>query len=87
MYYGMLATLVAWQVAFFMIGWDPIRLRPLMIPAILEKGLWMLTLAILFADGKVTAAELAGSAATHGVLGVLFGIAYAKTPRSPRVLQ
>ncbi len=52
-----------------------------MIPAILEKGLWMLTLAILFAGAKVTPLELAGNAATHGVLGILFGIAYAKTKR------
>jgi len=36
-FYGFLAVALAWQVAFFVIGSDPARFRPLMIPAILEK--------------------------------------------------
>ncbi len=81
MYYGMLATLVAWQIAFFFIGKEPVRFRPLMIPAFLEKALWMITLAFLYTQGKVPASDLAANAATHGVLGVLFAVAYARTGR------
>ena len=79
MYYGFLATLVAWQVAFFMIGADPKRLRPMMIPAVLEKALWILTMAVLYFKGKTTAVDLIGSSAIHGLLGVLFVIAFLKT--------
>jgi hypothetical protein len=80
-YYGLLATLVAWQAAFFVIGWDPRRFRPLMIPAMLEKALWMATLAVLHFKGQVTARDIIGNAATHGLLGVLFLIAFLKTSR------
>jgi hypothetical protein len=46
-YYGLLATLVAWQAAFFVIGWRLRQFRPLMIPAVLERVLWMATLVVL----------------------------------------
>ncbi len=78
-YYGLLATLVAWQAAFFVIGWDPRRFRPLMIPAMLEKALWMATLAVLHFKGQVTDRDIAANAATHGLLGVLFLIGFLKT--------
>jgi hypothetical protein len=81
MYYGMLATLAAWQVAFFMIGSDPKRFRLLMIPAILEKGLWMATLVVLYFKGQVTAVDLGANSATHGLLGALFIAAYFKAAR------
>ena|SRR5579863_8859027 len=81
LYYGLLATLVAWQGAFFVIGTDPKRFRPLMIPAVLEKALWMLTLTVLHFKGQATATDLAVNAATHGLLGVLFVIAFLKTAR------
>jgi hypothetical protein len=80
-YYGLLATLVAWQAAFFVIGWDPKRFRALMIPAVLEKALWMLTLSVLFVKGQTTRSDLAANAATHGLLGILFIVAFIKTPR------
>jgi hypothetical protein len=76
MYYGLLATLVAWQIAFFIIGWRPRQLRPLMIPAILEKALWMATLLVLLSRGQITRLEVLLNAATHGLLGVLFIIAF-----------
>ncbi|HXY02438.1 MAG TPA: hypothetical protein VEI49_02620 [Terriglobales bacterium] len=76
MYYGLLATLVAWQVAFFIIGWRPRQLRPLMIPAVLEKALWMATLLALLARGQVTGTQVLLNAATHGLLGVLFIVAF-----------
>ena len=50
-YYGLLATLIAWQCAFFVIDFSPVRFRPLMIPAVLEKVLWMITLSILYSKG------------------------------------
>lgn len=75
-YYGLLATLVAWQAAFFVIGWNPRQYRALMIPAVLEKVLWMITLAVLSTRGQVTRVQLVANAATHGLLGVLFIVAF-----------
>ncbi|MGA3295438.1 MAG: hypothetical protein ABSE45_15830 [Candidatus Acidiferrales bacterium] len=81
-YYGLLATLVAWQVAFFLIGWNPKQFRLLMIPAVLEKALWMLTLLVLYTKGQTTRPQLAANAATHGLLGVLFVVAFIRTARA-----
>ena len=38
-YYGFAGVAVAWQVAFLIIGRDPVRYRLLMLPAILAKDL------------------------------------------------
>jgi hypothetical protein len=52
-----------------------------MIPAVLEKALWMVTLVVLHLKGQVTAKELTVNAASHGLLGVLFAVAFVKTRR------
>lgn len=82
-YYGFLAALVAWQVAFFIIGWSPRQFRLLMIPAVLEKVLWMATLFVFYAKGRLPGLQLLGEAATHGLLGILFVIAFFATRAEP----
>ncbi len=81
-YYGMIATLIAWQAAFFVIGSNPRRYRWLMIPAVLEKALWMVTLAVLHTKGLVDRHTIVANAATHGLLGVLFLVAFVITPKA-----
>jgi hypothetical protein len=81
-YYGLLATLIAWQAAFFVIGSNPRRYRWMMIPAVLEKALWMLTLVVLQARGQIDLRSILLNAATHGVLGVLFIVAFVITPKT-----
>jgi hypothetical protein len=83
-FYGIIGTLIAWQIAFIMIALDPVRYRPIMLTAVLEKLLWSITLAWLHLKGQVTAKELVSGVAPHGLLGVLFVLAYYKTPpRAP----
>jgi hypothetical protein len=36
-YYGFVAVGLVWQFAFLLIGTDPLRFRPMMVPAMLEK--------------------------------------------------
>ena len=36
-YYGFLGVTLAWQVLFLFMASDPVRYRPLLIPAVLEK--------------------------------------------------
>jgi hypothetical protein len=81
-YYGMIGTLIAWQAAFFVIGWNPKRFRLLMIPAVLEKALWMLTLVVLYTKGQTDWRNIVVNAATHGLLGALFIVAFVRTPRT-----
>ena len=78
-YYGVLGPLVAWQLVFFLVASDPKRYRPIMLPAILEKTLWVLTLIVMHTQGKMTQIELLGGTIPHGLLGVLFVIAYFQT--------
>jgi len=37
-FYGFLSVTMAWQIAFLVIGSNPVRFRPLMIPSIIEKA-------------------------------------------------
>lgn len=59
LYYAALAGLAAWQPVFFVIARDPARFRALMLPAVLEKAIWVATLALLYARGTATAFEVA----------------------------
>ena len=80
-YYGLIAVVLSWQLVFVLIAWDPSRYRPIMIPAMFEKLIWVVTLAYLHLRGQVTASELASGVIPHGLLGMLFVIAYIKTPK------
>jgi hypothetical protein len=78
-YYGFVDAALAWQIVFFVIARDPIRFRPLMIPSMLEKFPYVATLLVLYAQGRLAATQLVFGA-TDFSLGVLFLIAFLKTP-------
>ena len=78
-YYGFLTVALAWQFAFLVIGRDPIRFRPMMLPAMLEKFGYVGALLALYAQQRIQAGQ-ALAAAPDFVLGVLFVLAYFKTP-------
>jgi len=82
-FYGFLAIAMAWQVAFFIIGSDPRRFRPLMIAGILEKLGFVLTSAVLYAQSRVTASD-ASVAVPDALLGILFAAAYVRTADAGR---
>jgi hypothetical protein len=77
-YYGFLAVTMAWQLAFLAIGSDPVRFRPLMIPSMVEKFLFILSMAVLFVQGRVSLADVVVTSPDL-VLGTLFVIAFVKT--------
>jgi len=82
-FYGFLSVAMAWQLAFLVIGSDPARFRPLMIPSILEKLGHVAGVVVLYAQGRLPVAD-ATAAGPDLVLGVLFVIAFAVTPRFTR---
>ena len=77
-YYGFAAVTLAWQFGFLVIARDPVRLRPLMLPCIVEKLGWVVTLAVLHKQGRV-ASSIVPLGTVDLVLGVLFAIAFIKT--------
>jgi len=51
-YYGFVGVALAWQVVFFLIGRDPVRFRPMMLPSVLEKLGYGLAVVVLFAAAR-----------------------------------
>jgi hypothetical protein len=74
-FYGLLGVAVAWQVAFLIISRDPVRYRPLMVAAVLEKLIFGIAVVVLFARQRVSGTVLAFGSIDL-VLGVLFAVAY-----------
>jgi hypothetical protein len=80
-FYGFLGTALVWQVAFLVISTDPVRFRPMMIAAMLEKFVYMATLVLLLMNGRLEPGQFA-VASPDLLLGFLFVAAYVKTPRA-----
>ena len=85
-FYGFLGVALAWQVAFIFIATDPPRYRPLMIPCVLEKAGYGAAVVILVLQGRMHKPDLV-FAGTDLLFGLLFVIAYFKTPVSAVVVR
>src|SRR5262245_49050312 len=57
-YYGFAGVAMVWQLAFLVIGNDPIRLRPMMVPAVLEKFVYVGTVIVLYIQGRLASSAL-----------------------------
>src|SRR4051812_4415909 len=77
-YYGFATVTLAWQVAFLIIARDPVRLRPIMIAAMLEKFPYVIVASILYGQARIKTPDLM-MAMVDLVLGLLFVIAWMKT--------
>ena len=77
-FYGFFSVALAWQIAFLVIGSNPTRFRPLMIPSMLEKLGYVMTLAVLYGQTRISATD-AQAAVPDLLLGILFIVAFAKT--------
>jgi hypothetical protein len=82
-FYGFISVAMAWQIAFLVIGSDPARFRPLMIPAMVEKLGYIVTVAVLYGKARISAAD-ASTGIPDLVLCVLFAVAFARTRPSSR---
>ena len=82
-FYGFLSVAMAWQIVFLVIGSNPARFRPLMIPSAIEKFGYVVTLAVLYGQARISAAD-AQAAVPDLLLGILFIVAFAKTRASGR---
>jgi uncharacterized membrane protein YccC len=78
-FYGFVGAALAWQIAFFIIATNPPRFRPLMLPSVLEKFSYSIAVILLVMQGRMHASDLVFGSVDL-LLGVLFVIAYFRTP-------
>src|SRR4051794_12298556 len=70
-YYGFVGVALSWQLLFLVIGSDPVRFRPAMPPAVLEKASFAVAVPVLYAMERVPGV-LVGFAAASAMWGLLF---------------
>lgn len=81
-FYGFVGVALAWQVAFLIIGGDPVRFRPIILAGIVEKLSFGIAAPILYVQQRVKADMLAAGFLDL-VLGVLFMIAWVQLGKKP----
>ncbi len=82
-FYGFLSVGLVWQVAFLIIATDPVRFRPMIIPAILEKASFGVAVILLWLTRGVPSPIMFG-ASIDILLGALFVMSWLTTRASKR---
>jgi len=77
-FYGFISVGLAFQVAFIVIARDPVRLRPMMIPSVIEKFGYGVSLVALYLQHRLHPQDLAFGGVDL-LFGVLFLVAFFKT--------
>jgi hypothetical protein len=80
-YYGFVTAALAWQIAFFVIARDPIRFRPLIVPAVIEKFGYGITVIVLVLQNRMHTSDLVFGCVDL-LLGLLFAVAFVKAKSS-----
>ena len=82
-YYGFVFLDIAWQILYLFIATDPVRYRPMMIPAFLAKSSGTVALTWLYLLGRVPIQWIA-IGTVDGVFAVLFLVAFWVTRNDSR---
>ena len=77
-FYGFIGLAIAWQLVFLIISRDPLRYRPIMLAAIVEKAAFGLPAIALFMSDRLSA-QMLGAGIIDLVLGALFAISFVRT--------
>ena len=77
-YYGFIGVTLAWQVVFLILSRDPVRYRPMMIAAVVEKFSFAAAVPMLFVQQRVSSLMLV-PAGIDLLLGILFVASFLKT--------
>ena len=78
-YYGFATVALVFQFVFMVIASDPVRFRPMMIVAVLEKLSYVTTVVTLYFQRRMHGSDLV-FAGTDLVFGLLFVAAFFNTP-------
>jgi hypothetical protein len=81
-YYGFVGAGLAWQVAFLILAKYPVRLRPMMIPSVIEKFTYGVAMLVLYSQARVHGWDMVFAGADL-LLGILFIAAFLKTRDEP----
>lgn len=81
-YYGFLGVTLAWQFAFLLIARDPHRLRLMMLPSILEKASYVLSILVLFIQNELSVSQALVALPDFG-WAVLFVTSFVMTRSNP----
>ena len=57
-YYGFVCTALAWQIVYLMMSRDALRFRPMLVPAIVGKAGFAISVFVLLAVGRVPATRI-----------------------------
>ena len=57
-YYGFVCAAFAWQIVYLMMSRDPLRFRPMLLPAIAEKAGFGISVLVLFTLERLPAARV-----------------------------
>ena len=77
-FYGFVGVGTVWQILFLIISRDPVRLRPVMIAAVLEKLSFGVPVIVLYLQGRLPGIIL-GFGVFDLFLGFLFVVSYQRT--------
>ena len=80
-YFGFVGVTSVWQILFLVLSIDPVRYRPMMIPAVLEKLSFLGAIAILLSL-KMMNFQQAIVTLPDAIMMGFFIAAYTKTPRA-----
>ena len=70
-YYGFIAVALAWQIGFIVIARDAVRFRLMMIPAVLEKFGYGISLIVLTLQRRLHGVDV-----VFGGIDLLFGVLF-----------
>jgi len=83
-FYGFIGVAVAWQIVFLIISRDPIRYRPLMLVAVVEKMAFGFPAIALYLSGRLSR-QMLGAGILDLMLGVLFILSYRRMATSAQI--
>ncbi len=81
-YYGFVSVTLAWQIVYLMMWRDPLRFRPMLIPAIVGKAGFAISVIVLFAQQRLEAAHV-WWASIDLIMAALFAWAFVALGRKP----
>lgn len=84
-FYGFVGVTLAWQIAFFIIASDPIRYRPMMFAACVEKVTFGVGTPILYLQHRVPLNMLIAACLDLVLLALFVGALVATARRKPIV--
>ena len=83
-FYGFLGVAISWQILFFILAINPLRYKLMIIPAIIEKFSYGITVIVLFSQHRIHIMILS-SGIVDLIFGILFIVAFFKVePEKPK---